>query len=77
MRYVDFRDSICQELRRNPRGLTWPELRDRLSLPYRSPCGEWVKRMEDENGLTRSPGPGRAYVWCVKGPGPERRPRRR
>ena len=44
MRYVDFRDSICRELRRNRKGLTWPELRDRLDLPYKSPCSEWVSR---------------------------------
>jgi predicted transcriptional regulator len=67
MRYVDFRDSICRELRRNPEGLTWPELRLRLSLPYKSPCSEWVKRMERENGLVRKPGTGRAYVWRVRG----------
>ena len=67
MRYVDFRDSICRELRRSPKGLTWPELKQRLSLPYRSPCSEWVERMEHENGLTREPGSGRAYVWRVRG----------
>lgn len=69
MRYVDFRDSICRELRRNRKGLTWPELRDRLDLPYKSPCSEWVKRMEDEDGLTRTPGSGRAFVWRIKGGG--------
>jgi hypothetical protein len=63
MRYVDFRDSICRELRRHHEGLTWPELRDRLDLSYKSPCPEWVTRMERENGLTRTPGSGRAYVW--------------
>jgi hypothetical protein len=66
MRYVDFRDSICRELRRNRKGLTWPELRDRLGLPYQSPCSEWVGRMEKEDGLTRTPGSGRAYVWRLK-----------
>jgi hypothetical protein len=65
MRYVDFRDSICRELRRNRKGLTWPELRDRLRLPYQSPCSEWVKRMEDEDGLRRTPGSGRAYLWTI------------
>ena len=67
MRYVDFRDSICMELRRNPEGLTWRELRERLALPYRTPCAEWVARMERENGLERSTGGGRAYVWKVVG----------
>ena len=66
MRYVDFRDSIRDELKRNPSGLTWPELRDRLDLPYASPCGEWVKRLEDEIGLSRTKGTGRAFTWKLK-----------
>ena len=65
MRYTEFRDSIIGELRRNPEGLTWRELKNRLDLTYRSPCPEWVRRMEKENGLTRKPGSGRAYVWRV------------
>jgi len=66
MRYVDFRDSICRELRRNPKGLTYSELKRRLRMPYKSPCSEWVKRMEQENGLVREPGSGRAYVWRIR-----------
>jgi hypothetical protein len=34
MRYVDFRDVIREELRQNPAGLTWAELKERLDLPY-------------------------------------------
>ncbi len=56
MRYVDFRDSILRILRQTPAGLTWRQLRDQLSLPYKSPCPEWVRRMEQERGLVRSPG---------------------
>lgn len=66
MRYVDFRDQIQKALRRNPRGLTWPELRDRLDLPYTQPCSTWVKQMEEEIGLIRTKGTGRAYVWTLK-----------
>jgi hypothetical protein len=66
MRYVDFRDAIAGALRRNRRGLTWPELRDSLDLPYRSPCGEWLKRLEGEIGLTREKGEGRALVWKLR-----------
>jgi hypothetical protein len=65
MRYVDFRDSIRDELRRNPDGLTWPQLRVRLSLPYQSPCQEWVHRLEEEIGLKRIKGSGRAFLWKV------------
>ena len=48
MRYVDFRDAIRDELRRNPKGLTWPQLREGLDLPYHSPCSTWIKQMEQE-----------------------------
>ena len=65
MRYVDFRDSICRELRRSRTGLTWRQLKERLDLPYKTPCPEWVKRMEQESGLLRAPGSGRSYVWRV------------
>lgn len=65
MRYVDFRDSIQTELRRNPEGLTWPQLRDRLSLPYQSPCQEWVLRLEQEIGLKRTKRTRRAYTWIL------------
>lgn len=63
MRYVDFRDSIRDALLKHPGGMTWPELRDSLDLPYKSPCQEWVKRLELEIGLTREKGHGRAFVW--------------
>lgn len=65
MRYVDFRDAIRDELRRNPAGLTWAELKDRLDLPYERPCPTWVSRMEQEVGLSRAKGSGRAYAWKV------------
>ena len=65
MRYSDFRDSICKELRESGEGLTWKEIRDRLKLPYGSPCPEWVHRMEEENGLVRTRGAGRAYIWRI------------
>ena len=63
MRYVDFRDRIITELRRNKSGLTWKELREKLDLPYKTPCPEWVKRMEEEDGLVREKGSGRALMW--------------
>ncbi len=74
MRYVDFRDNIRDELRRNPGGLTWPELRDRLDLPYKSPCSEWVQRLEEEIGLSRIKGSGRAYIWKLAGKKRKERP---
>ncbi|MFH1514289.1 MAG: hypothetical protein ABIG42_02390 [bacterium] len=66
MRYVDFRDKILIELSKSDSGLTWKELKERLSLPYSQPCPEWVKRIELESGLVRTRGSGKAYVWSVK-----------
>jgi len=65
LRYVEFRDAICRELGRSVNGLTWSELRERLDLPYRTPCPEWVRRMEKEDGLVRTAGSGRAHVWWI------------
>jgi hypothetical protein len=66
MRYVDFCRAIQAELLENPAGLTWAELKERLDLPYKQPCPEWVKGMEEEMGLSRAAGEtGRAYVWKV------------
>ena len=65
MRYVEFRDAIKSELRRVPAGLTWADLKKRLKLPYDVPCPEWVKRMEQEIGLSRKRGAGRAFTWRV------------
>ncbi len=63
MRYVDFRDLIQSELSRNPAGLTWAELQEILELPCKRPCPTWVRRMEEEIGLERVQGSGRAFVW--------------
>jgi hypothetical protein len=69
MQYVNFRDVIREELRQNPSGLTWVELKERLGLPYDRPCQTWVMRMEKEIGLSREKGFGRAYVWKVRSSG--------
>lgn len=65
MRYVEFRDSIGEELRRNGAGLTWTQLQERLGLPYDRPCPAWTKRLEQDIGLTRAKGDGRALIWKV------------
>ena len=66
MQYVDFRDAIQRELRRNPEGLTWVQLKEHLDLSYDRPCQTWVYRMEEEIGLTRVRGTGRAFVWKLQ-----------
>ena len=66
MRYVDFCDAIQEELDRNPSGLTWAQLKERLDLPYNRPCPTWIRRMEQEAGLSRAKGSGRAYIWAIR-----------
>jgi hypothetical protein len=63
MKYVDYRDSIRRELSGNLEGLTWAQLQSKLSLPYDRPCPTWTKQLEQEIGLVRVKGSGRALVW--------------
>jgi len=65
MRYVQFREAIQSELQRNPDGLTWIQLQQRLDLPYDRPCATWTNRLEQEIGLLRRKGSGRSLLWCV------------
>lgn len=65
MTYVQFKDAIAGELRKNPSGFTWNELKVRLKLPYDHPCPTWVARMEAEIVLIRAKGSSRAYVWTI------------
>ena len=66
MRYVEFKNAIEQELRRNPDGLTWLELQQRLRLPYDRPCPTWTQKLEKEIRLSRRKLPGQAsLVWRV------------
>lgn len=62
MRYLEFRASIENELRRNPEGLTWNQIKVRLNLPYSVPCYTWLYRLEREIGLTRIK-EGRSMIW--------------
>jgi hypothetical protein len=65
MRYVEYRDAIKAELRRNSAGLTWAELQSRLGLPYDRPCPTWTRQLESEIGLQRKKGVGRSLVWHI------------
>ena len=63
MKYNEFREQIREELEENPGGKTWKQLREARSLPYRTPCPEWVKRLEKEIGLDRTEKRGKALLW--------------
>jgi predicted transcriptional regulator len=64
MRFDEFREMVRNELVASG-GLTWEELRARLGLKRTRACPEWTKRLEEEIGLVREPGEGRAFVWRV------------
>ena len=68
MRYIDYRDSIQKALKRTAAGMTWAELKSNLALPYDRPCPEWTKQLEQEIGLVRVKGNGRALVWKLLRP---------
>jgi len=63
MKYKEFRDSIRNDLRRNPEGKTWAELIESLKLPYSRPCPTWLAEMEKDIGLDRKEKKGRAQLW--------------
>lgn len=66
MRYIEFKEQIKKFLKENPSGFTWKELRNRLNLPYEQPCPEWTRKLENEIGLSRIKGSGRALLWKIK-----------
>lgn len=66
MHYVEFKAAIQQHLKRSRQGATWVELRDKLGLPYDRPCPEWTRRLEEDIGLVRRKGAGRALVWTLQ-----------
>ena len=74
MQYDEFKASIHDVLRQADAGLTWVELRRRAGLPYERPCPTWTRRLEQEIGLTRRRGSGRALVWSLGAREPAARP---
>ena len=65
MTYLEFKAAIQQHLKRKREGATWVELCDQLGLPYERACPEWTRRLEEEIGMVRRKGAGRALVWEV------------
>lgn len=50
--YEEFRYQIRRVLEAE-NDLTWTEIRTRAKLPQKFPNNQWVRRLEDEIGLTR------------------------
>ena len=53
MTYEVFRDVVAGELSKDPKPLTWTEIRTRATLPQAFPNNQWVRRMEADVGLQR------------------------
>ena len=66
MHYLEFKAAIQQHLKRKRAGATWVEMREALALPYDRPCPEWTRRLEEDIGLIRRKGSGRALVWGLQ-----------
>jgi hypothetical protein len=53
MTYHDFKSKIAAVLRASTKPMTWTEIRTVASLPQAFPNNQWVRRMEEDIGLTR------------------------
>ncbi len=51
--YADFSSKIAKALRKAGKPMTWTEIRTAASLPQAFPNNQWVRRMEQDIGLTR------------------------
>jgi hypothetical protein len=51
--YDDFSSKIAKVLREAGKPLTWTEIRTTAALPQAFPNNQWVRRMEQDIGLTR------------------------
>ncbi len=65
MGYEEFRAAIQVELKKNPDGLTWTELKQKLRLTQKVPNNQWVNRMEKDIGLMRVREVNR-IIWKLK-----------
>ncbi|ADE55896.1 hypothetical protein [Coraliomargarita akajimensis] len=66
MTFEEFRKRIVADLHGAPDGLTWSELKQRNHLPYTRPCPEWIKALEQDDGLIRERRKERALLWEIK-----------
>lgn len=53
MPYDEFKSKIADVLKKSVGPLTWTEIRTLASLPQAFPNNQWVRRMEEDIGLTR------------------------
>jgi hypothetical protein len=66
MSYEDFRGKIAAALKKAGKPLTWTEIRTAASLPQAFPNNQWVRRMENDIGLTRRRESNGIIHWDLK-----------
>jgi antitoxin component of MazEF toxin-antitoxin module len=65
MSYDEFKEKIQKELKANPEGLTWTEIKQELKLPQKVPNNKWVTQMQSDIGLLRVKD-ARGTVWKLE-----------
>jgi len=65
--YSDFSSKIAKVLRDAGKPLTWTEIRTKAALPQAFPNNQWVRRMEQDIGLTRRREKDGTIHWEIKG----------
>ena len=63
--YDEFKTKIETILKAEPNGLTWTDIKKRLSLPQKVPNNKWVRMMETDIGLMRQTEKGK-IIWRLR-----------
>lgn len=67
MTYDEFKKMVKEELEKEPKGLSWTEIKKRRPELYQSiPNNLWVRTLENEIGLIRKK-VGTKTIWRLKG----------
>ena len=66
MSYDDFKLEVVAVLRGTSGPLTWTEIRTTAALPQAFPNNQWVRRMEEDIGLTRRRESNGIIHWQLK-----------
>lgn len=65
MSYEEFKDIIKKELKSEPKGLTWMEIRKRGGLKQKIPNNKWVRMLDKDIGLIRKRIKGKT-IWRLR-----------
>ncbi|PWI49513.1 hypothetical protein CEE45_01600 [Candidatus Heimdallarchaeota archaeon B3_Heim] len=60
--YEEFKLRVETQLKKNPDGLTWSEIKENENLPQKYPNNIWVRKLEEDIKLKRERVRGR-MIW--------------